>query len=136
MEIRSINHTALLVSDVRQSRHFYGQILRMQEIPRPANFTFPGAWFRCGSAEIHLIGEQQAGRTAEVYRGYNEDELSRGYGIHMALEVDDFDAAAAHLREQGVAIVGGPRPRGDGIEQLYICDPDGYIIEICSTRAA
>jgi len=35
-----------------------------------------------------------------------------------------------HLRAHDVEIVGGPRPRGDGVQQLYICDPDGYIIEL------
>lgn len=132
MQIRSLNHVALLVSDVEQSRRFYGQILQMQEIPRPANFSFPGAWFRRGDAEVHLIGEQQPGRVAAVYSGYNADELGRGYGVHLAFVVDDLDAVQAYLDDRNVPIVGGPRPRGDGVDQLYICDPDGYVIELCT----
>ncbi len=46
MEIRRLDHVALLVKDVERSRRFYGQVLGMEEVPRPSNFTFPGAWFR------------------------------------------------------------------------------------------
>src|SRR5438874_13768511 len=48
MEIRSLDHNALLVRDVEKSRYFYGQVLGMQELARPESFDFPGAWFRKG----------------------------------------------------------------------------------------
>src|SRR5438067_2319139 len=69
MEIRRLDHAALLIKDVERSRRFYGQILGMEEVPRPSNFTFPGAWFRKGGAEIHLIGEAEPGRAAQVQPG-------------------------------------------------------------------
>src|SRR2546430_16806285 len=62
VEIRRLDHAALLVKDVERSRHFYGQVLGMEEVPRPSNFTFPGAWFRKERAEIHLIGERSEER--------------------------------------------------------------------------
>jgi catechol-2,3-dioxygenase len=43
VEIRRLDHAALLVKDVERSRRFYGQVLGMEEVPRPSNFTFPGA---------------------------------------------------------------------------------------------
>lgn len=69
MEIRRLDHAALLVKDVERSRRFYGQVLGMEEVPRPSNFTFPGAWFRKGHAEIHLIGEAEPGRAAQAQPG-------------------------------------------------------------------
>ncbi len=130
MEIRKLDHAALLVKDVEQSRHFYGQVLGMEEVPRPRNFAFPGAWFRKGSAELHLIGEAEPGRAAQVQPGYRRNEQSRGYAAHIAFEVDDLDEAQRHLRACGVEVVGGPQLRGDGVLQLYICDPDNYIVEL------
>lgn len=131
MKIRSLDHAALLTSNVERSRHFYGQVLGMEEVPRPQSFTFPGAWFRQGTAEIHLIGEAEAGRTSQVQPGtYRPDELARGYGAHLAFEVEDLTACQRHLQTHDVPIVGGPRPRGDGVMQLYICDPDGYVVEL------
>ncbi|HEX9135124.1 MAG TPA: VOC family protein [Ktedonobacteraceae bacterium] len=131
MEIRKLDHAALLVKDVERSRRFYGRALGMEEVPRPSNFNFPGAWFRKGSAEIHLIGEAEPGRAAQVQPGgYHPDELSVGHVAHFAFEVTDLEQARQHLQAHDIAIVGGPRPRGDGVMQMYVRDPDGYIVEL------
>lgn len=130
MKISKLDHAALLVADVARSRHFYGEILGLEEISRPTSFTFPGAWFSTGGEQIHLIGEAEEGRTAQLHAAYRRDEMERGYGTHFAFAVDDLDAALQHVKSHGIEIVGGPRPRGDGVEQLYICDPDGYVIEL------
>lgn len=136
MEIRGLNHAGLLVSDVERSRRFYGEVLGMEEVPRPENFHFPGAWFRKGTAEVHLIGEPEPGRAHEVQPGYNPEELEQGYGAHIAFEVDDIDEARRQVEESGAEIVGAPRPRGDGPVQMYLCDPDGYIVELMVKEGA
>ena len=131
VEIRRLDHAALVVKDVERSRHFYGQVLDMEEVPRPSNFNFPGAWFRQGRAEVHLIGEAEPGRAAQVQPGgYRPEELSIGYAAHIAFEVASLEEARRHLQAHDVEIVGGPRPRGDGVMQMYVCDPDGYIVEL------
>ncbi|GAC1432892.1 MAG: VOC family protein [Ktedonobacteraceae bacterium] len=129
MNIRALDHAALLVKDVERSRHFYGQILEMNEEARPSNFSFPGAWFRKGTAHIHLIGEIEEGRADQVRPTYRGDELAIGHVTHLAFEVDNLEVAQKHLRSHNIEIVGGPRPRGDGVMQLYVLDPDGYVIE-------
>lgn len=129
MTIRALNHAALLVSDVERSRQFYSRVLELEEAPRPETFAFPGAWLRRGSIELHLIGEVEAGRAAQVHPGYSREEYARGYGSHLAFEVDDLDAMMRHLRTQNIELVGGPQDRGDGVQQIYVCDPDGYMIE-------
>jgi catechol 2,3-dioxygenase-like lactoylglutathione lyase family enzyme len=131
MKIRALDHSALLVRDVDKSRHFYGQILGMEEVPRPSSFNFRGAWFRMGNTELHLIEEEEVGRVEAVEpNGYGKAELARGHGTHSAYEVDDLEETVRYLKERDIAIVGGPRPRGDGIMQLYILDPDNYIVEL------
>ncbi len=129
MNIRALDHAALLVKDVERSRHFYVGILGMNEETRPSNFGFPGAWFRKGTAHIHLIGEDEEGRAAQVTPTYRDSELATGHAPHIAFEVDDLEAAQAHLHAHNIEIVGGPRPRGDGVQQLYVLDPDGYVVE-------
>ena len=49
---------------------------------------------------------------------------------HLAFEVDDLDAACARLAENGVALEGGPMPRGDGYVQVFFLDPDGHVLEL------
>lgn len=130
MKIQGISHAALLVSDVEKSRRFYSGVLGMEEMLRPSNFRFPGAWFRYGTAELHLIGEAEPGRVRQVNPGYRPEELAEGYGAHIAFEVDDMDEAQRLVRERGVEVVGEPRPRGDGTTQMYLIDPDGYMVEL------
>ncbi len=130
MKIQGISHAALLVSDVEESRRFYSEVLGMEEIPRPSNFHFPGAWFRRGTAELHLIGEAEPGRVRQVNPGYRPEELAEGYGAHIAFEVDDMDQAQRLVRERGAEVVGEPRSRGDGVTQMYVTDPDGYMVEL------
>ncbi len=130
MHIRSLDHASLLVKDVERSRQFYVGVLGMDEVARPDNFSFPGAWFRKGTAQIHLIGEVEAGRAISLVPVYRNDELAIGHVTHLAFEVDDLEAAQQHLRSHNIEIVGGPRPRGDGVQQLYVLDPDGYVIEL------
>ncbi len=129
MNIRALDHAALLVKDVERSRQFYVGVLGMNEEARPGSFSFPGAWFRKGAAHIHLIGEDEEGRAAQVTPIYHDSELATGHAPHLAFEVDDLEATQKHLRSHNIEIVGGPRPRGDGVQQLYVLDPDGYVIE-------
>ncbi len=130
MNIRKADHVALVVADVERSRQFYMQVLGMQEVPRPENFDFPGAWLQTNNFLVHLIGEDRKGLTKQVNPGYAAGELAIGHATHVAFEVDDLEEAMQHLHSQGVEIAGGPRPRGDGVQQLYICDPDGYVVEL------
>jgi catechol 2,3-dioxygenase-like lactoylglutathione lyase family enzyme len=133
MKIHGIDHTAVLAADVERSRHFYRDILGMEEIPRPKTFDFPGAWFRQGTAEVHVIGEAEAGRARLMYPGaYRPDEQQRGYGGHFAFEIDDVAQAMAELQAKDAPICGPIRNRGDGVMQMYLCDPDGYIVELFS----
>ena len=132
MNIRKLDHESFLVTDVERSRRFYSQVLGLREIPRPSNFDFPGAWLTNDehSFEVHLIGEAEAGRVAQTHTQYRRDELARGQGSHPAFELENLEAAIQHLRALNVEIMGGPRPRGDGVQQIFICDPDGHMIEL------
>ena len=122
-----IQHCGLVVSDLDRSRRFYAEALGLEEVPRPANFTFEGAWFRFGDDEIHLLAEADTTGRA----GAHDGGAGAAYGLanHLAFEVDDLTAACARLAENGVALVGGPMPRGDGFTQVFFHDPDGHLLE-------
>jgi len=120
MEFFQLDHVALHVADVEQSCRFYRDVLTLEPIPRPA-FDFPGAWFRLGSTqELHLIGDR------------DEPVISGNRGNHFALQTDDLDAAEAHLRDNNANIV-HRTIRPDGAGQIFVADPDGHIVELCTT---
>lgn len=114
-----LNHVAIHVTDVDRSERFYRGVLRLEAMPRP-NFSFPGAWFRLGvDQELHLIGDAK----------YPHVEQHRGN--HFALLIDDVEAWHSHLQIANVEFQ-APRQRPDGATQIFLADPDGHFIELCT----
>lgn len=122
-----IQHVGLVVSDLERSRRFYAEALGLEEVPRPSNFAFDGAWFRYGESELHLLAEAHTTGGAGQRAGAG---AATGMTRHVAFEVEDLGAALARLAEHGVELAGGPMPRGDGVTQAFFLDPDGHVLEV------
>ena len=106
-----------------KSCEFYERVLELQPIPRPA-FDFPGAWYQLGTAqELHLIGER------------DQPVHSHPKSNHFALLIDDMDAWEAHLKALSEEYY-ERRMRPDGAFQIYVTDPDGHSIELCTAVPA
>ncbi|MCA9175632.1 MAG: VOC family protein [Planctomycetales bacterium] len=122
MKTTQLNHVALHVADIEASVRFYRDVLLLEPLPRP-KFSFPGAWFRLGvDQELHLIGDR------------DEAVVSGSRGNHFALMVDDIDAWERHLQEHAVQYL-PRRTRPDGAFQVFLPDPDGHHIELCTPPA-
>ncbi len=117
-----------MVKDLNRSREFYVDLLGMEDVARP-DFSFAGAWFQAGATLLHLIEEHpQSGRAgAEGDRAHN----SRCH--HFAFEVSDARAAAQCLKDQGVSLVQDAKLRPDGAVQMFVSDPDGHVVELCTS---
>ncbi|MFO1023249.1 MAG: VOC family protein [Planctomycetales bacterium] len=129
IRVRNIDHYTIIVSDLERSKAFYCGILGMQEVPRP-NFSFPGKWFQAGPTQIHLILAHEGSAPA----GFppSGTTASPGRVTHLAFEIGDARAAAEYLPTRGVPLRGEPRHRPDGPLQVFITDPDGYVVEVFS----
>src|SRR5215207_8353565 len=93
--LKRIAHVNLAVQDVEAARHFYGQVLGLEEIPRAEGPRRPGAWFRLGSLELHLSQEP--------------DPRNAGSKRHVAFEVRELDALREHLEDAQVPLEEGSR---------------------------
>ena len=126
VEITSLHHVAVCVTEIGRSKSFYGEILGLREVARPA-FPFEGAWYELGDGrQLHLI-VHEAPRTL---RGTMEIDLRDG---HFAFGVADYDRTAERLRASGVECVLRP----DNVtpwKQIYVTDPDGNVIELNAPR--
>ena len=126
LDITSLNHVAICVTDIERSKHFYGGVLELKEIDRPP-FPFGGAWYELADGrQLHLIVHERP----LTLRGTTEIDLRDG---HLALGVEDFDRTVALLQAGGVECVVRP----DNItpwKQLYFTDPDGNVIELNELR--
>jgi catechol 2,3-dioxygenase-like lactoylglutathione lyase family enzyme/uncharacterized protein YunC (DUF1805 family) len=128
IRVRSLDHATLVVKDLERSRRFYVDVLGMQEVPRPA-FSFAGLWFQAGATQIHLILEYSGSGPA----GNLVPEQKRSSRTHhIAFLVEDAAAVIPVLQAQNVPILSGAKPRPDGYLQVFVTDPDGHVIELCS----
>ena len=122
------------VSDLARARQFYGEVLGLDEIARPA-FPFDGAWYRVGAGhELHLIVSRDP-----TFRTGKGVTLEDG---HLALRVSSFRAALAHLESKGCH-TGHDEPGRSmrvnpssvtGYPQIHLLDPDRNVIEINAER--
>jgi catechol 2,3-dioxygenase-like lactoylglutathione lyase family enzyme len=131
LTVTSFDHITLIVDDLDASREFYVDFLGMTESPRP-DFEFPGAWFEIGTVQIHVTCASELAGLAG-WGDRHVKSISRGH--HFAFTVNDFDDAMSVINSRGLKIGDGPKCRPDGAKQVYIYDPDGHLVEICSSVA-
>ena len=128
LKAQSFDHFTIVVADLVASRQFYVDLLGLHEVERPA-FDFAGLWLGVGGCLVHLIEVSElSGRPGP----HNHDNRKPSRGLHFAFRIADATQAASVLKQAGVEIVDGPKQRPDGATQVFIRDPDGYLIELCS----
>ena len=128
IRVQTLDHITLVVKDLARSKEFYVGLLGMEEVPRP-DFAFAGSWFQAGETLIHLILEfEESGPAGNRV----SEDLSISRTTHFAFLVDDALAAAEILKQHAVPIVSGPKSRPDGASQVFVQDPDGYVVELAS----
>lgn len=117
MQITSCLHTALLVSDLERSEHFYSKVLGLSKIDR--RLKYPGAWYQIGEFQLHLIVAPKVPSTPQ-----NPEKWGRN--PHIALAVADLDAAKNQLLTHNCPI----QMSASGRSALFTQDPDNNIIEL------
>jgi len=96
------------------AKHFYGSVLCLTQVPKPAAARQVGAWYQIGENQLHLSIEEANGPPS-----------SR----HVCFMVDDLARAQQKFREAGVEIIADPRPI-PGTQRVYVRDPGGNQLEI------
>ena len=117
--IIEINHAQITVPRAAEeaSKHFYKEILGLEQIPKPGySPARGGAWYRCGSVEIHLSIEDDV----------SDNNRSRR---HICYIVADLAAARLQLLDAGIEIIPDKQPVA-GWLRFYTHDPGGNRIEI------
>lgn len=128
LQVRSFDHITIIVDDIEATRHFYAELLGMEEVARP-DFDFPGSWYQIGNVQIHVT---QANELAGLAGWGDRQVKSVSRGHHFAFEVDNMQSAYERVQELGIRVGDGPKTRPDGAKQLYIYDPDGHLVELFS----
>ena len=123
MIAKSVDHISFAVRDLEASLHFYRDVLGLEDIPRP-DFGIPGAWLDAGNSQVHLIAAPDG---ADI--GAPPDALSP-LACHQAFAVEDYQKTVDHLKANGLEVMETSAQQG----QLWVKDPDGYVIEFIVPR--
>ena len=101
------------------AKTFYGVVLGLKQIPKPATSRQSGAWFEIGETQLHLSVEDET-------RGQS------GSG-HICFAISDLAEAEQRFREAGVEIIPDPRPNPNS-PRFYVRDPGGTLLEIAQHK--
>lgn len=141
----AFDHATRVVADLARTRRFYVDVLGMTELPRPA-FSYPGAWFGFAGDDrpvLHVIeahgpgtGRPEGEGPGSGAAGVNEDGRPKTTrGVHLALRCEDPRAFEPVLEAAGAQSVARAKTRPDGAVQVFCCDPDGHVLELCGAPA-
>jgi catechol 2,3-dioxygenase-like lactoylglutathione lyase family enzyme len=122
MKISQCLHAAILVTDLARAEEFYGSLLGLEKIDRA--LKYPGAWYRVGAFQIHLMADSRSAAPPA-----NPERWGRN--PHIALEVEDLNAAIAQLQSHGIPV----QMSASGRSACFTRDPDGNAIELQQVSA-
>jgi catechol 2,3-dioxygenase-like lactoylglutathione lyase family enzyme len=119
MNVTRAHHIALFTGNFDRLKRFY-----VEDLGLPQVGSFPGGktiFLQLGDTAVELI-ERADWQSSET-----------GGWQHLALEIDDLDAAYAELKAKGIAFHVEPKnvPADDpSVRIAFFKDPDGNILEL------
>ena len=114
--IKQLHHVNVTVPSALEAatKRFYGAVLGLEELPKPAGTRKSGAWYQIGPVQLHLSIEDEAGGLS---------------ARHVCFAVSDLGETRRQLQNAGVEIIPDDRPV-PGVPRFYVRDPGGNLIEV------
>jgi catechol 2,3-dioxygenase-like lactoylglutathione lyase family enzyme len=128
MPLERLDHYFVYASDLERTRHFYGDVLGLEQGPRPA-FGFPGYWFYLeGRAVVHVGNDEfEGGHPGQA--GTPRAQGNTGPVDHIAFRANDIEDFERRLSARGLDYRRREVP-DFALSQLFVKDPDGVTIEL------
>ena len=99
------------------AKTFYGVVLGLKQIPKPATSRQSGAWYEIGETQLHLSVDDEA-----------REQLRSG---HVCFAISDLAEAEQRFRAGGVEIIPEPNPNSS---RFFVRDPGGNLLEIAQQK--
>ena len=131
MKILKIDHLGIAVSSIEKGKTFWTDILglRHEDSETVEEQKVTTGFFPVGESEIELLESTDSNGPIAKYIA------KRGEGIqHIALRVDDIDAALAELKQKGVRLIDQIPRIGAGGAKIAFLHPkatNGVLVELC-----
>lgn len=121
--IKSLDHLALVTTDVERAARFFVDLLGFKETGRlETSHSGTIVFVSLGGTQVELFGTGEAGAAAGA------DEAV-GFK-HVALLVEDIDGECDRLRAAGVEFTMVPTTVESGLRIAFFKDPDGNALEL------
>lgn len=109
---------AMPVGEEAAARHFYGDLLGLEEVAKPEMLAKRGGvWFQGPGIAVHLGGEA---------------DFKPAQKAHPCFRAADLDALQRIFKDAGIATV--PDDAIPGVKRFYAADPFGNRIEFMQER--
>ena len=120
MEINLHHVNVTVAPDLEEAtKHFYGAVLGLTQVPKPATSRQSGAWYQIGSNQLHLSVE--TGGNGAVSSG------------HVCFAVSDLAEAERKFRDAGAEFIPDPKPNPNS-PRFFVRDPGGNLLEIAQQK--
>lgn len=131
MKILKIDHLGIAISSIEKGKTFWTDILGLpyQGSETVEEQKVTTAFFSVGESEVELLESTDPEGPIAKY------VAKRGEGIqHVALRVDDIEAALAELKQKGVRLIDQTPRIGAGGAKIAFLHPkatNGVLVELC-----
>jgi catechol 2,3-dioxygenase-like lactoylglutathione lyase family enzyme len=115
INFKRIDHVQVCIpfGEEERARAFYGKLLGLKEIPKPASVVKKGGmWFEIADIQLHIGVEEMDGPSKR----------------HPAFEVDDVEGVRRYLESNGIKT--RDEPLIEGLKRFSFYDPYGNRIEL------
>ena len=126
--IKRLLHTRYRVSDLDKTLFFYTRVLGLEEIRRSTSGR---------GSELVFLKAPGSEELLEICKFDGSGPVIVGPDLtHLAFEVEDLDAFAAHAAALGYPLIDGPHKTSSGSVIAFIDAPEGYEIELIQPAPA
>ncbi len=133
-KVLRVDHIGIAVKDLAQAKKFYTEMLGMEAMGEEevAEQKVKVCFIPCGDSEVELLESTSPDGPIAKYIEKN------GEGIqHMALRVDNIEAALADLKEKGVRLIDEKPRYGAGGASIAFVHPKatgGILLELSQRK--
>ena len=134
MNCLNIDHIGIAVKTLEQAAELYEKVLGIERtgIEEVAEQKVKVMFLPCGDCEIELLESTMEGSPVDRFIEKN------GEGIqHIAIRVDDIDAALLELKEKGIKLIDETPRYGAGGARIAFVHPkstNGVLVELCERK--
>ena len=132
MALSHIEHYLIAADDMDATKHWYCNVLGMQEGRHP-DFGFPVYWLYLDGKDVVHIGQnaKNASDNQQLYLGRPSQNEGSGTGAidHIAFRATGLRATMAHLRSSDIKFT-ERRASNQALYQLFMYDPNGIKVEL------